>query len=75
MSDKTGAGGGRVVVVDEADGGAGGGVIRLSLGKLLVNLLHVVKRTINNTSLIPQQWGDDTRTPRMMRSGWTLDTA
>ena len=29
---------------------AGGGVIRLSLGKLLVNILQVVKRT--NTPLI-----------------------
>ena len=31
----------------------GGSVIRLSLGKLLVNLLQVVKRT--NTPLIPEQ--------------------
>ena len=34
-----------------AESGVGEGVIRLSLGKLLVNQLQVVKRT--NTPLIP----------------------
>ena len=35
-------------------------VIRLSLGKLLVNLLQVVKRTINNTPPSPQQMESST---------------
>ena len=38
----------------------GESVIRLSLGKLLVNLLQVVKRT--NTPLIPQQMASSTYT-------------
>ena len=34
-------------------------MLRLSLGKLLVNLLQVVKRTIDSTRLIPQHLNQD----------------